>query len=948
MKKTILLLIAALSISFLGLLDSPAQKYRMYNDKVIIRDDGALYIKGKINLKFKNNIALRNSTEFGVASLDNSIKSFSVTKVYQRHPLKADYGKRMIGDEDLAKIYTFFYDGNIDPTELSEIIMESNKDIIEWAEPDFVYRADYIPNDPLISQQYHIAKIYSYQAWDLCKGDTSVVIGICDSGSDLDHPDLAANIKYNYSDPINNIDDDNNGFIDDFKGWDFYYGDNDPNIMGTGNNHGSHVSGDASQVTDNAVHGGGIGFKCKLKISKHCDDSDPNGLLYSTPDGMTYLYQNGCKVINCSFGSSSGSQYVQTIIDNAWAAGVIFVASAGNEGTETLRFPAAYNHVVCVASSNSSDIKSSFSNYHDTVDIIAPGENILSTVFNNSYAVFSGTSMSSPVTAGTVALIRSKYPSWSPAQVVDRLLLGVDSIDNIAGNTNYRYKLGTGRVNAFKCVSDLPIISVLNVMHNDSLYGNNDKVYDINEKVSIRMNYKNIWLTANNVSLRLTTTDPDVEITKDSIYVGRLDAYNTYSTTYANTFEVRAKSTCPYDKSVTFKLTKSNTAYVNNETVTFTIQFRQGWATHNVNNMKLSLTKDGAIGKKSQAYGSGLFIGSGTTNQIFEGGLMIGVSNTKVSDDCRRGTAGNFSDTDFVPLNPYSLQTPGIISSQDGSGLFNDEGAGANKIGVEVKASSYAFASSEDENYIILKYRIKNTSSSNITNLYAGIYMFFLPNGMNTGNIARFDAANKIAHSYNVSTPNPYLGISVLSNNNVKFRGMLGSEVLNGFTTQEKWDALSSGVFDTITVGGLNCFVVSAGPINININDSAIVGFAVLKGNNLANLQAANINAKNKYGSIIGIQQIPAGIPEKFDLSQNYPNPFNPTTKFKISLPKNDFVSIKIYDILGRESGIILNNKMDAGVYEIEYNGENLSSGVYFYRMITGSFTDVKKMIILK
>jgi subtilisin family serine protease len=920
----------------------------MYNDKVILRDDGALYLKGKINLKFKDPISLRSTTEFGINRIDNIIREFKVNKIYQRYPLKTDISKRMTGDENLAKIYTFYYDSNIDPTELSEIIFEQNKDLLDWIEPDFVYEADYIPNDPSINSQYHINKINSYQAWDFTKGDTNVVIGICDSGSDLDHPDLAANIKYNYADPVNNIDDDNNGYIDDFMGWDFYFGDNDPNIVGTGNTHGSHVSGCASQVTDNGVHGAGIGFKIKLKISKHCDDSNPESLLYNTPDGMTYLYQNGCKVINCSFGSSSPSSFVQTIIDNAWAAGVIFVASAGNgnPGQEQIRYPGAYNHVVCVAATNSTDIKASFSHYHDTVDVSAPGESILSTVFNNGYASFNGTSMSSPITAGTVALIRSQYPSWTLQQVVDRLELGVDSIYNL--NPSYVGKLGTGRINAFKCLADKPIVSVLNYSHNDSIFGNNDKVYDVNEKIPLKVTYKNIWVAGNNVSLRLSTTDPNIEIVKDSVFVGNLAAYTTYTTDFNNTFEVRAKSSCPFDRTVIFKIKHSNTAYGNDQGVTMSVTFRQGWVTHNINNLKLSLTKDGAIGKKTQPYGSGLLIGSSPQNNIYEGGLMIGTSNTKVSDDCRIGTVGNLSDTDFTPLASYILTTPGTLSHQDGSGLFNDNGAGANKIGIEVKASSYAFSSSGDADYILLKYRIKNTSGANITNMHTGVYMFFAPNGVNSGNITKFDAVNKIGYSYNSSNPTPYLGISLLSNQNAKFRGMMGVEVLTGFTTEEKWNALSGGIHDTISIPGINCFVISAGPLSINNNDSVVVAFAVVKGNDLSSLQANSNTAKNKYNALIGINQISSELPVKYELYQNYPNPFNPSTKIKFSLPKDDNVVLKIYDIIGREVITLINTKMKAGFYEYSFDGNNISSGVYFYKFETTGFRDIKKMVLVK
>ncbi len=947
MNKNLLFLILALSICFLSFRDNNIPKYRMFNDKVIQRSDGALYVKGKINIKFKNHIQLANSTSFGIGGIDKIIQQYSLTKIYQRYPVHL---KRFSGDEDLSKIYTFFYNSSIDPTDLSETLLNENKDIIEWIEPDFVYAADYVPNDPSTNLQYHISKINSFQAWDLSKGDTNVVIGIVDSGSDLDHPDLGANIKYNYADPINNIDDDNNGYIDDFAGWDFYYGDNNPNIQGTGNTHGSHVSGDASQVTDNAVHGAGIGFKCKLRISKHTDDVDPEGLLYSTNDGLVYCYSNGCKIINCSFGSSSPSSFTQNIVDNAWAAGTIIVASAGNGnpvGLEQIRYPAAYNHVVCVAATNNNDIKASFSHYHDTVDVSAPGENILSTVFNNAYAQFSGTSMSSPITAGTVGLIRSRYPSWTPQQVVDRLELGVDSIYNL--NPGYIGKLGSGRINAFKCLADKPIISLINYSPSDSLYGNNDKVFDANEKVTITFSYKNTWLSASNVSLRLTSADPDIQIVKDSLFAGNLNAYTTYSTVVTNTFEVMAKTSCAYDKEITFKLAWSGTAYTDDNANTMKFKFRQGWATHTVNNMKLSLTKDGAVGKKTEAYGSGLVVTGVSGNQIYEGGLMIGISNTKVSDDCRRGSSPtNISDTDFTALSGYTLTTPGLISSQDGSGMFNDNGAGTNKIGVEVRAKSYAFTTANDLNYILLKYTIKNTSGAAINNMHAGMYMFFSPEGVTTSTMSKLDAANKLGYSFNPASPNVYLGVSLLTPQTLKFQGMQGIEVLSGFTTDEKWTALSSGVIDTLTQTGLTCFVLSAGPVNLNNNDSTIVSFAILKGSSLADLQSTANTAKNKYNGLIGISQISATVPKNYELNQNYPNPFNPLTKIKFGLPENDFVNLTVYDVTGRAVATLINMKMEKGYYEYDFDGNNISSGVYFYRMNTSKFSDVKKMILLK
>lgn len=944
MRKFLLFFLCPLCISFFSFNGSPEIKYKRINERSILRvSDGAKYQPGIINIKFRNQNNSVTLLSTGNARIDNLVSQYDLTRVYKPFPLKSDVSKRYPGDEDLDKFVTIKYKGSIDPTELSNEIFSQNSDILEWAEPEFIYDALFVPNDPLVSQQYHINRINSYQAWDITQGDTNVVIGIVDSGSDLDHPDLGANIKYNYADPIDGLDNDNNGYVDDFKGWDFYYFDNDPNIMG-GSDHGSHVSGCASQVANNNVHGAGPGFKCKLMITKHAPDA-PDNSIYNSNSGIVYMYTNGADVINCSFGSASYSAATQNIINAAWSAGVVICASAGNDGLNTPRYPASYDNVVNVAASNSADLKASFSNYHTTVDVIAPGESILSTVYDNSYAIFNGTSMSSPVTAGVVGLIRSKYPSWTNAQVVDRLILGVDSIYHL--NPNYIGLIGSGRVNAFKCVSDYPIVSLISNTSSDSLYGNNDKIYDVNEVVTFTLQYKNIWLSGNNVSLRLTTADPDVEIVQDSVYAGNLNAYTTYNTVPSNTFRVKAKTTCPFDKVVTFNLKTSSNAYHNAVTSTFSVTFRQGWATHTANNLKLSLTKDGAIGKKTQAYGSGLIIPSYNGNQLLESGLMIGINNTKVSDNCRRGnTPANLSDTDFTAINSYTLQAPGTVSNEDGKGYFNDNGAGTNKIGVTVRAESYAWNSAPDANYIILRYTIKNTSGASITNMYSAVYAYFTPNGVNNSNIAALDTLNKLGYSYNNTTTNPYLGVSLLSGQNLNFKAVNATDVLNGFTTQEKWDAMSNGIVNGSNGPGINCFVISAGPISLNNNDSVVVGFAVVKGNDLSELRANNNTAKTRF-NVIGIESISNIIPQKFALYQNYPNPFNPSTTIKFDLPQNDFVKIRVFDVIGREVDVF-SSDLNAGSYKYEFNAANLASGIYFYKLESNFYSDVKKMILIK
>jgi serine protease len=137
-------------------------------------------------------------------------------------------------------------------------------------------------------QHNFLKRIRAYKAWDLSlggsRGDANTIIGIVDSGSDLDHPDIAANVYQNTADPVNGNDDDNDGYIDNYQGWDMagadyntVVGDNNPNCLGANNNHGSHVAGCASEVSDNGIGGAGIGFNCKLLIVKAAADNDTRG-----------------------------------------------------------------------------------------------------------------------------------------------------------------------------------------------------------------------------------------------------------------------------------------------------------------------------------------------------------------------------------------------------------------------------------------------------------------------------------------------------------------------------------------------------------------------------------------------------------------------------------------------------------------------------------------------
>ena len=323
---------------------------------------------------------------------------------------------------DLSLIYIVKYSSSKTIEEAVNLIYNSGE--VEYAQPKYIQQVSFTPNDPSLGSQYYINKIQAPAGWDMQQGDTNVVIGIVDSGTDWDHPDLAANIKINYADPINGTDDDGDGYIDNFRGWDLggadynnVVADNNPMIMGSNNNHGSHVSGDASAVTNNGTGVAGAGFKCKIMGVKCAADNDTRGAggtgyIITGYEGIKYAADKGCAVINCSWGGGGGGQFEQDVITYATInKNSLVVCAAGNNSSSGTFYPAGYKYVLSVASTNSSDIKSSFSNYGSSIDVCAPGSSIYSTLWNNSYASFDGTSMASPIAAGTCAIVKSQFPS---------------------------------------------------------------------------------------------------------------------------------------------------------------------------------------------------------------------------------------------------------------------------------------------------------------------------------------------------------------------------------------------------------------------------------------------------------------------------------------------------------------------------------------------------------
>ena len=360
----------------------------------------------------------------------------------------------------------------------SALAKYSTSSLFEYIEPDYIVTAgaltpkSTIPNDPSFSQLWGLnntgqsggtvdADIDAPEAWDIQTGNPNLVVGIIDTGVDYNHQDLVGNIWTNPGEiAADGIDNDGNGYIDDVRGWDFAYNDNNPmDVYG----HGTHVSGTIAGKGNNGIGVTGVAWNAQIMPLKFLDDSG-SGSTSNAILAISYATAKGVKITNNSWGGGSFSQALYDAINAAGQLGSLFIAAAGNDygnnNDTNPHYPSSYNlaNIISVASTTRTDSLSSFSNIGLTsVDLGAPGSDIYSTTPGNTYSTYSGTSMATPHVSGAAALLWSQNPTWTAQQVKTALMNTGDSLASLAGKT-----VSGKRLNVYNALaaSNLPSVTV--------------------------------------------------------------------------------------------------------------------------------------------------------------------------------------------------------------------------------------------------------------------------------------------------------------------------------------------------------------------------------------------------------------------------------------------------------------------------------------------------------
>jgi thermitase len=431
------------------------------------------FVPGQMMVKFRSDVVtIKDNKGVGVYSMDKAdIMSVSIRALNAKykisnirsfakkeHKLKKIRGGSVVELPDLSQMFLLEFPKEMD---VKSVVEEYKNDpSVEFAEPNYIMHI-FTPNDPYYvtgegspdhdPNQWGLYKIWltSIEAgnsgWNICTGESAVKVAVIDTGVNYNHEDLKTR-------------------VDSLEGRDFVNGDSDPM---DDHGHGSHVSGIIGADSNNGKGIAGVDWHCRI-IPIKSFDSGGSGSDSNIVNGLIWAVSKEADVINMSFGGYTDSMAIRNAISYAATSDAVLVAASGNENTSTPSYPAAYDHVLSVAATDSDDRKASYSNFGSSVDVSAPGGDngpgaayylhwILSTYkfvsTDHDYTWLEGTSMAAPFVSGLAALVRAKFPGLSSEAVAHKISDYADNID--AYNTGYAGRLGSGRINVLASLGGL-------------------------------------------------------------------------------------------------------------------------------------------------------------------------------------------------------------------------------------------------------------------------------------------------------------------------------------------------------------------------------------------------------------------------------------------------------------------------------------------------------------
>ncbi|MEQ9443382.1 MAG: S8 family serine peptidase [Cyclobacteriaceae bacterium] len=805
------------------------------------------YLEGEIVLKVRTSATTNARTASGSSDVLLKIREITQAKKVASVLKERRQPDILAREESAEKIYRLHTEQDVVATinrllELEEVI---------YAEPYYLLKplAEYIPNDPEAAkngQQNQLEAIQAYEAWSIERGDKDILIGYLDTGVEFGHQDLTENLYRNETDPINGVDDDGDGYIDNYVGWDFANNDNDPTADYS--DHGTMVTGIGSASSDNNVGIAGSGFHAAympIKIFR----SENNAFAFGY-EAIAYAADHGCKVINLSWGgANAASQFGQDMINYAvLEKDAVVVAAAGNSGEQENYYPASFDHVLSVAISDANGDFVGQTTHSYFVDLMAPGSNTYSTKNGDSYGKGSGSSFAAPLVAGAAALVRAKYPDLSALQVMEVLRMSAKDVYGQAKNQGYDETLGRGLLQMARALK--PIHSPALRLSSFTYENHAGRYAYYGDTLTISADIQNLLSPASaNTKITLSTASEYVTVLDSVFTPGAIDSLATVSNT-AQPFRVLLHPDLPANEQLIFRVGMEDGTYQDYQY--FFIFSSPEYVTLTKNDLKITVGGNGTIGYDPSGWTWGRIQ---YQNQVIatEAGVLLGLDSTHVSDNLINSFQPLSREQDFTLEESMHFVSATVPAHQIRS-AFTDENA-TNPFNAHIEQTWLA-DTTDAQNYIIAEYRVANRLDSILTNVAIGIFADWnLEN--QEANRTGWDAANKLGYTYDANQQT-YSGFALLTNQTPNYQALdlhdlngNATDVASDISEREKLEWASEGVNSsqagTNGMGNDVAQLLSATIDNLPIGKGERVAFAWVAGASLAELQSAVAQAQVLY-----------------------------------------------------------------------------------------------------
>jgi serine protease len=528
--------------------------------------------------------------------------------------------------------------------------------------------------------------------------------------------------------------------------------------------------------------------------------------------------------------------------------------------------------------------------------------------------------------------------------VGEQLKMTADNIYGVGSNSTYAGKLGTGRINMFRALTESPKSAKMdNLVTTD----NNDDTFVFGDTLSITGDVINYLAPLTNLTVTLSSTSPYVTVLGNSITPGAMATMSSVNNN-GNPFTVKVNNGAPLNSKVTLKINCTDGTYSTDQY--FDVFVNVDYINVNINDVATSITSKGRLYYNDAPPTQGLGFIYNSANLIYDGGLMIG-NNNNVSD-MNRNTATY--ENDFVSQSVVQRVNPTVSSDMDLLGIFNDNNApAATRLKVIVTHKAYAWVSAGNRKFVIVEYSIKNNGTSTLGSLYAGIFSDWdIPAFGN--NKADVDNTLKMGYCYSTDVGGAWAGVKLLTQGGFKnysidnvTGGGGGIDITTDFTDAEKYTSLSVMRTQAGGAGTGNdvCQTVSTGPFSLTAGDSVKVAFAIIAGDNLVDLQTSATNAQIKYDGLTGIEH-PGQSSTAPTLLDPFPNPAGNDVTVSFIASNNEKTTIALLDVVGKNIMSVEAKQNTTGIQTMHIPLKSIGKGIYFVRMTTGERVFTKKLVV--